>query len=144
MLDRFFTSPHVLERLRCGALSTALDDLADVLDDLGYSPLVAKSYLAIAGHFSNWLTLEGIAPIGLSLETVVRFRECHLPVCRCARPLGMRGHVRAVAPPDQPLRHDLPGPLATIGVRLLITSAPQPQGAIGELEVHSAQFLHSV
>ncbi len=93
MLDRFFTSPDVVERLRRGALGTILDDLAAGLHDRGYAPIVAQSYLSIAGHFSRWLTLEGIAPTGLSMETVARFREEHLPVCRCVAPLGMRGHV---------------------------------------------------
>jgi hypothetical protein len=95
MLDRFFTAPLRLERLRHGALSTALDDVAAVLHDRGYSPTVARSYLSIAGHFSHWLALEGIAPIGLSTETVERFRGAHLPLCQCTRPLGMRVHVRA-------------------------------------------------
>jgi integrase len=95
MLDHFFTAPHVLERLRRGALSTVLDDVAVSLANHGYSPIVAKSYLTIAAHFSDWLALEGIAPPGLSAELVVRFREGHLPVCQCARPLGMRSHVRA-------------------------------------------------
>lgn len=98
MLDRYFTAPTaplMLERLRQGALSTVLDDVAARLHDRGYSPAVAQSYLSIAGHFSHWLRREGIAPIGLSQEAVARFCEEHLPVCRCARPRGMRGHVRA-------------------------------------------------
>jgi site-specific recombinase XerD len=93
MLDQFFTSPDVLERLRRGALGTILDDLAAGLHDRGYAPVVAQSYLSIAGHFSRWLTLEEIAPIELSADTIARFREEHLPVCRCVAPLGMRLHV---------------------------------------------------
>jgi len=43
MLDRFFTSPYVLERLRRSALGTVLDDLAAGLHDRGYAPAVAQS-----------------------------------------------------------------------------------------------------
>src|SRR3990172_5210822 len=93
MLDRFFTSPYVLERLRRGALGAVLDDLAARLHDRGYAPAVAQSYLLIAGHFSRWLTSEGIASIDLSADTIAWFREEHLPVCRCAAPLGTRSHV---------------------------------------------------
>jgi site-specific recombinase XerD len=94
MLDRFFTAPQA-DRLRRGALGEVLDEVAVGLRDRGYSLSVAHSYLSIAGHFSHWLTTEGIAPIGLSRETVARFHEEHLPVCRCAKPRGMRSHVRA-------------------------------------------------
>lgn len=95
MLDRVLTAPQALERLRRSALSTVLDDIAADLRQRGYSQAVVQSYLSVAGHFSHWLTLEGIAPIGLSRETVARFREEHLPVCQCVRPRGMRVHVRA-------------------------------------------------
>lgn len=95
MLDRFFPDPRVRERLRRGALSTALDDVAAGLHDRGYSPTVAQSYLLIGGHFSHWLALEGIAPIELSTETTARFCDAHLPVCQCTGPRGMRCHVRA-------------------------------------------------
>jgi integrase/recombinase XerD len=94
MLDRFFTVSQV-DRFRRGALGEILDDVATGLHDRGYRPTVAQSYLAIAAHFSHWLTLEGIAPTGVSRETVARFREEHLPVCRCAKPRGMRVHTRA-------------------------------------------------
>lgn len=95
MLDRFFPDSQVRERLRRGALSTALDDVAARLHDRDYCPTVARSYLSIGGHFSHWLALEGIAPIELSPETAMRFRDTHLPVCQCTGPRGMRVHVRA-------------------------------------------------
>lgn len=95
MLEQFITSAETLERLRGSALSTVFDDVAAGLHDGGYSPAVARSYLPIAGHFSHWLTLEGIAPVEVSTEAVARFREEHLLVCRCTGPRGMRGHVRA-------------------------------------------------
>ena len=95
MLERFFTSPDELDRLRRGALSAVLDDVATLLYDEGYSPGVARSYLLIAGHFSRWLALEGIGPIGLHADLTARFRDEHLPLCRCPKPRGMRVHVGA-------------------------------------------------
>lgn len=95
MLERFFTDPKDLDRLRRGALGDALDDVATFLHDGGYSPTVARGYLLIGGHFSHWLSLEGIAPAGLQLDTTARFRDEHWPVCRCSRPRGERGHVNA-------------------------------------------------
>ena len=95
MLERFFTSPDELDRLRRGALSAVLDDVATLLYDEGYSPGVARSYLLIAGHFSRWLALEGIGPTGLHADLTARFRDEHLPLCRCPKPRGMRVHVGA-------------------------------------------------
>jgi integrase len=68
MLERFFTSPDDLDRLRRGALSEVLDDVATLLHDESYSPGVARSYLLIAGHFSRWLDLE-------ALRSLFRFAE---------------------------------------------------------------------
>ena len=82
MLERFFRDRQYVDRLRRGALGDALDDVATFLHDGGYSPTVARSHLLIAGHFSNWLSLEGIAPIGLQTDTMARFRDEHWPVCR--------------------------------------------------------------
>jgi integrase len=95
MLDRFFTDPRDLDRLRGGALGDSLDDVATFLQDQGYSPDVARSYLSIAGHFSHWLDLEGIAAAGLPADTAARFRDEHLPVCRCSGSRGMCVHVPA-------------------------------------------------
>jgi len=95
MLDRFFTDPLFLAKVRQDPLGPVLDEVATSLHDLGYCPAVAQSYLAIGAHFSHWLALERIAPRDLSMATVARFREEHLPVCRCPGPLGMRGHMRA-------------------------------------------------
>ena len=140
MLDRFFTAPQVLERLRRGALSTALDEVASRLHDGGYASTVAKSYLSIAGHFSHWLALERIAPVGLSTETVVRFREEHLPLCQCTAPRGMRVHVRAalghlltalttrgwVAPPPVPKECPADGVLRAFDLHLQDTCGAAP------------------
>lgn len=95
MLDRFFTNPHYLDHLRQSSLGGFLDDVAAFLQDQGYSPDVARSYLSVMGHFSHWLDLEGIAATGLPPDTAIHFRNEHLPVCCCPRPLGMRCHVRA-------------------------------------------------
>ncbi len=95
MLDQFFTDPHDLELLRRGSLGNAVDDLASYLQKEGYCPAVARSYLSIAGHFSRWLALEGIAPTKVRAATLTRFRDEHLLVCRCVGRRGMRTHVRA-------------------------------------------------
>ena len=91
MLEHFFTSTKTLEWLRGVRLSPVVDDLANDFYDRGYCPAVARSYLRIAGHFSHWLTLEGIALAELSTETMLRFRDEHLSVCRCSCPRGIRG-----------------------------------------------------
>jgi site-specific recombinase XerD len=101
MLEHFFTDPDDVDRFRRGVLSDTLDDVATFLQDRGYSPAVARSYLLIAGHFSHWLALEGIAPTELQGDTIARFRDEHLPLCRCRGPRGMRSHVNAA------LRHVL-------------------------------------
>lgn len=95
MLERFFTDPFDLDRLRRGALGEALDDVATYLLEGSYSPAVARSYLLAAGHFSHWLTLEGISPPGLHPDVVAQFQDEHLPMCCCSVPRGMRSHVRA-------------------------------------------------
>lgn len=95
MLDRFFPDSQVVERLRQDALGDALDDVAARLYDRGHSAQVARSYLSIAGHFSHWLSLEGIPPAALEPKLTEQFCEEHLPVCQCAVLRGMRTHVRA-------------------------------------------------
>jgi integrase/recombinase XerD len=117
MLDRFFADLQVLDYLRRGALGAVVDDVATWLHDRAYSSAVAQSYLSIAAHFSHWLALEGIAPTMLRTDTAVRFREEHLPVCRCSGPRGMRSHVRAA------LGHVM----AALRARAWVVPSPMPR-----------------
>lgn len=94
MLDRFFAPKHVSARLRAGALGSILDDVARHLHGRGHSRRVGQAYLCAAGHFSHWLKAKGISAVSVNEATLSRFRQDHLPKCRCPMPKGSRRHLR--------------------------------------------------
>jgi len=94
MLERFFSSTYVLNRLRDGALGEFVDDLAAHLHERGHSRRVAQAYICATGHFAHWLVGERIPPTALDEKTATRFIEEHLPVCECSVPTGSRCHLR--------------------------------------------------
>jgi integrase/recombinase XerD len=90
MLEAFFSSIEVCERLRSGAAGRYLDGFAEYLARSSYEQLGGQNLLHVAWHFTTWAQGSG-TPItaldGVALEGFQR----HLSSCRCDRPNGGKG-----------------------------------------------------
>lgn len=96
MLDHFFHSEHVLQRLRGGVWGAHLEDFAAYLFERGHSDQVGQKYLRAAGHFTHWLEREGTPPSALGAATLETFLRNHPQGCHCEVPRGEEpDHVRA-------------------------------------------------
>lgn len=94
MLERFYTYPYVLGRLRGSSLGDIVDDLAAYLHERGHASKVAQAYLCGAGHFAHWLELEKISPHAVNETTLTSFMDGHLAGCQCRVPHGSPRHLR--------------------------------------------------
>lgn len=86
MLDRCFTRPDVIRRLRASPLGRDIERLAVYLLDRGHTATVIQVYLQAVEHFGRWLGRENIPPTAADAEVVARFLNKHLPNCRCSSP----------------------------------------------------------
>ena len=55
MLEKYFSAPKTLARLRSGPSGPHIDSFAEALEREGYSPLSAVRYLRAAAHFGRFL-----------------------------------------------------------------------------------------
>ena len=84
MIEKYFSYPRTLRRLRAGLSGTHIDDFAVTLEKQGYAHATAIRCLRAADHLGCFLqrkgrTLEGVD--GRVLEVFFR----HLSRCRCPR-----------------------------------------------------------
>ena len=61
MLEKYFSAPKTLARLRSGPSGPYIDGFAEALERDSYSPLTAVRYLRAAAHFGRFLG-AGAAP----------------------------------------------------------------------------------
>jgi len=89
MLDKYFSAPKTLARLRCGLSRPYIDGFADALEQGGYSPAIAVRYLRIAAHLGRFLQRKSRSLAELDLSTLDAFHR-HLPGCHCPSSNGGR------------------------------------------------------
>jgi integrase len=82
MLEKYFDTPFVLQRLRSGPSGEHVDSFAGLLEDLGYSWWSARRYLRAAAHLGRFTEVERIAFDSIGQDTLEKF-QAHLPSCRC-------------------------------------------------------------
>jgi len=98
MLEDVFQKPHVIAQLRATVFGPDLDELASILERLGYKPRTVQDHLCVAGHMAHWLAVQRVALRSFDEATIRRFSRQHLPRCRCPVPHGKRSYVAGVAP----------------------------------------------
>ena len=82
MIDRYFSAPKTLRRLRRGPSGAYIDDFADILARDGYAPATVRPSLRAAAHLGIFLERRRKTWAGLDAATVGAFRR-HLRRCRC-------------------------------------------------------------
>lgn len=88
MLEKYFSAPKTLARLRSGLSGPHIDGFADALELDGYSPASAVRYLRAAAHFGRFLQRQSSSFAHIDSSTLDAFC-CHLPRCYC--PSSNRG-----------------------------------------------------
>lgn len=92
MIDRYFSAPKTLRRLRDGLSGPYIDAFADALTREGYAPATVVRYLRAAAHLGVFLTRRRKTFGDLDAAAVRAFRR-HLRRCQCPASNGGRiGH----------------------------------------------------
>ena len=92
MIDRYFSAPKTLRRLRSGLSGAYIDGFADALTRDGYGPATVVRYLRAAAHVGVFLERRRKTLADLDAATVCAFRR-HLRRCHCPASNGGRhGH----------------------------------------------------
>jgi len=82
MLEKYFSAPKTLARLRTGLSGPYIDGFADALEQDGYSPLTAIRYLRAAAHLGRFLERWRSSFAEIDSKTLDAFNR-HLPRCHC-------------------------------------------------------------
>jgi site-specific recombinase XerD len=84
MLEKYFSAPKTLRRLRAGPSGPYIDGFAASLRADGYSPATVVRYLRAAAHLGHFLERQGrtLADIDQSTATAFfrHFAACHCPL----------------------------------------------------------------
>ena len=92
MIEKYFSAPNTLRRLRAGLSGPHIDGFAETLEHRGYSHATAIRYLRAAAHLGCFLQRKDAALADINPAMLEDFRR-HLPRCRCPQSNGGRtGH----------------------------------------------------
>ena len=84
MIERYFSAPKTLRRLRAGPSGPHIDGFADALAQDGYAPASARRYVRAAAHLGCFARHHGGGFSALDAKTLEAFGR-HLVRCRCPR-----------------------------------------------------------
>jgi len=76
-MERFFTDPKAMHRMRSGPLKEYIDLFAQQLCDLNYSRVTGRVLLRRIAQFGRWLQHRRIDLQGITSELVARYLELH-------------------------------------------------------------------
>jgi site-specific recombinase XerD len=82
MLEKYFSAPKTLRRLRDGISGPHIDGFADHLEREGYAPASAVRYLRAAAHLGSFVHRKCAVLADIDLNTLASFSQ-HLRRCRC-------------------------------------------------------------
>ncbi len=82
MLEKFFSAPKTLRRLRRGISGPHIDAFADDLERDGYAPASAVRYIRAAAHLGCFVQRKGNVLSDIDLNILDSFCR-HLRRCRC-------------------------------------------------------------
>lgn len=86
MLNQYFQSSRVRNRIARNVLSKELEELVVHLDGRGHSLQTLQTYMQAVEHFGHWLGNRKIPPSAVGKATVEEYLHRHLPHCRCPIP----------------------------------------------------------
>jgi site-specific recombinase XerD len=82
MLEKYFSAPKTLRRLRSGITGPHIDAFADVLERNGYAPASAVRYIRAAAHLGCFVHRRCGVLEDIDFKTLDSFGR-HLRQCRC-------------------------------------------------------------
>ena len=82
MLEKFFSAPKTLLRLRGGIVGPYIDPFADELERDGYTPATAVRYIRAAAHLGCFIHEKGGVLEDIDPDALDSFNR-HLRRCRC-------------------------------------------------------------
>jgi site-specific recombinase XerD len=82
MLEKYFSAPKTLRRLRGGISGPHIDAFADELERNGYAPASAVRYIRAAAHLGCFVQRKGGVLADIDCNTLASFGR-HLRRCRC-------------------------------------------------------------
>jgi site-specific recombinase XerD len=91
MLEKYFSAPKTLGRLRGGPSGPHIDGFAHTLEQDGYSRASAVRYLRASAHLGRFLQCNGDTLAQVNSIALEAFRR-HLPRCRCPLSNGGRAN----------------------------------------------------
>ena len=89
MIEKYFSAPKTLRRLRAGLSGPHIDGFAEALERGGYSHATAIRYLRAAAHLGCFVQRKSAALADINASTLEDFRR-HLTSCRCPQSNGGR------------------------------------------------------
>lgn len=87
MLEKYFSAPKTLARLRAGLSGPHIDDFADALEQDGYSQASVVRYLRAAAHLGQFQQRHHSGLTDINMSALDAFRR-HLRRCRCPQSNG--------------------------------------------------------
>jgi site-specific recombinase XerD len=82
MIERYYSAPKTIQRLRAGLSGPFIDGFADALQQQGYSPSMVIRSLHAASHFGWFVQRRGGVFSAINERTMEAFRR-HLLNCHC-------------------------------------------------------------
>ena len=82
MIERYYSAPKTLRRLRAGLSGPHIDGFAGALEQQGYAPASAVRYVRAAAHLGTFVQRRGGALSDIDASTLEVFGR-HLVRCRC-------------------------------------------------------------
>jgi len=89
LIEKYFSAPKTLRRLRAGLSGPHIDGFAEALEHRGYSHATAIRYLRAAAHLGCFVQRKCAALADINTSTLEDFRR-HLSRCRCPQSNGGR------------------------------------------------------
>jgi len=87
LIEKYFSAPKTLRRLRAGLSGPHIDGFAEALENGGYSHATAIRYLRAAAHLGCFVQRKGTALADINAAILEDFRR-HLRRCRCPQSNG--------------------------------------------------------
>lgn len=98
MLNDLFPNPEIQSWLRSGSAAPLVQAFADSLQAAGRALSTTGQLVHGAAHLGHWLDEQGIALREIDASVLERFRNEHLPQCRCPRSRpGLHRHTARAA-----------------------------------------------
>jgi site-specific recombinase XerD len=95
MIERYFPSPRIQQRIRRNAHCAAIEGFVAYLADRGYKPTTIRNYVWPVEHFLRWLRSDMRRLESVDKVVIRTFLDNHLPRCRCPLPAPVdRKHVQ--------------------------------------------------